>query len=177
MQINGRRSCTGNSRHVHIRYFFVKDLIDKKNIRVSYCPTGVMLADFFTKPLQGELFRFFRSIVMGHTKILDVITVNEEMKKRVKKWDKYGDKLISDLTNHSKRKEVRMNVHDNFNIASKDTSKDVRTSCVLTQHKDMCNNKDMNADDAHNSINKIVRTNPMYADITARSINKRAKAH
>ena len=77
---------------------------------------------------------------------------------------------------HSKKKEVRMNVHDNFNIARKDTSKDVRTSCVCTQHKDMCNNKDMDADDAHNSSNKIVRTKPTYADITARNINKRAKA-
>ena len=39
MENNGRRSCTGNSRHIHIRYFFIKDLIDKKRIRVVYCPT------------------------------------------------------------------------------------------------------------------------------------------
>ena len=29
MEKNGRNSCTGNSRHVHIRYFFVKDRVDK----------------------------------------------------------------------------------------------------------------------------------------------------
>ena len=36
MEQNGKRSCTGNSRHVNIRYFFVKDLIDKKQVRVIY---------------------------------------------------------------------------------------------------------------------------------------------
>ena len=50
---NERNSCTGNSRHIH---FFVKDHIDKEEIRVEYCPTSIMLADFFTKPLQGTLF-------------------------------------------------------------------------------------------------------------------------
>ena len=30
-----------------------------------YCPTGKMLADFFTKPLQGKLFKYLRNIVMG----------------------------------------------------------------------------------------------------------------
>ena len=97
METNGRRSCTGNSRHVHIRYFFVKDLIDKKLVRIMYCPTNLMLADFFTKPLQGELFRFFRSIILGHTSIIDVISVNPEMKERVGKWKKYEDILISKL--------------------------------------------------------------------------------
>ena len=30
MEKNGRNSCTGNSRHISIRYFFVKDRLDKK---------------------------------------------------------------------------------------------------------------------------------------------------
>ena len=48
---NDRNSCTRNSRHVYIRHFFVKDRVDKKEIRVEYCPTSIMLAYFFTKPL------------------------------------------------------------------------------------------------------------------------------
>ena len=51
---NGKNSCTGNSRHVHIRYFFVKDRVDKEEVRVKYCPTLEMLADFFIKPFQGR---------------------------------------------------------------------------------------------------------------------------
>ena len=47
---NGRNSCTGNSRHIHIRYFFVKDRVDKKEVKIEYCPSLDMLADFFTKP-------------------------------------------------------------------------------------------------------------------------------
>ena len=32
---------------------------------VEYCPTGQMVADFFTKPLQGSLFRRMRDVVHG----------------------------------------------------------------------------------------------------------------
>jgi len=39
---NGRNAYTGNSR----RYFFVKDRIDKGEIRVEYCLIEIMLADF-----------------------------------------------------------------------------------------------------------------------------------
>ena len=69
---NGRNSCTGNSRHINIRYFFVKDRIDKKEIRVEYCPSLIMLADFFTKQLQGRLFIKFREVIMGYRPISDL---------------------------------------------------------------------------------------------------------
>ena len=63
---NGRNSCIGNSRHIHIRFFFVKDRIDKKEVKIEYCPSLSMLADFFTKPLQGQLFLKFKRVLMGH---------------------------------------------------------------------------------------------------------------
>lgn len=66
---NGRRSCGPNSRHIDIRYFFIKDRIGLESIEVKHCPTEQMLADFFTKPLQGSLFRKFRAVVMGHEHI------------------------------------------------------------------------------------------------------------
>ena len=59
MERNGRDSTTKNSRHVNIRYFFVKDRIEKKELDLVYCPTEEMLADFFTKPLQRALFHKF----------------------------------------------------------------------------------------------------------------------
>ena len=65
MEVNGRNSCTGNSWHIDIRYFFVKDRIDKGELSIRYCPTSVMLADFLTKPIQGTLFRKYRDIIMG----------------------------------------------------------------------------------------------------------------
>ena len=56
MEKNGQNLCTGNSRHIHIRYFFVKDRIYKGEMRMEYCPTYLTLADLFTKLLMGGLF-------------------------------------------------------------------------------------------------------------------------
>ena len=42
-----------------------------------------MLADFFTNPLQGDLFRFFRDILMSSVSIEEIIKGDIEMKERV----------------------------------------------------------------------------------------------
>ena len=52
MDINGKRSCTSNSRHIDIRYFFAKDRVKSNKMSISYCSTEHMLADFFSKALQ-----------------------------------------------------------------------------------------------------------------------------
>jgi hypothetical protein len=67
LEKNGRASCGKQSRHIDIRYFFMKDRIVTEGITARHCPTSVMLADFFTKPLQGLLFRRFRDVIMGYT--------------------------------------------------------------------------------------------------------------
>ena len=86
MEVNGRNSCTGNSRHVDIKYFWVKDHVDKGLVRIKYCPTTLMLADYFTKPLQGQLFRRFRDVIMGYTHINDLLLDKEFLlKERVEK--------------------------------------------------------------------------------------------
>jgi hypothetical protein len=51
---------------LNIRYFFLTDQIEKGNVIVEYCPTGEMVADFFSKPLQGKLYQKFRKALMGH---------------------------------------------------------------------------------------------------------------
>ena len=72
MEKNGRNSCTGNSRHINVRYFFVKDRIDKGEFKVHYCPTLLMLADFFTKPIVGKRFRELWKVVMGQMSIFEL---------------------------------------------------------------------------------------------------------
>ena len=62
---NGRASCSKCTKHLDVRYFFVTDRINKGDLQVEYCPTEDMVADFFTKPLQGKLFLKFRSIIMN----------------------------------------------------------------------------------------------------------------
>jgi hypothetical protein len=50
-------SSSERTRHISIRYFFIKDRINAGEIRVEYMPTADMISDILTKPLQGELFR------------------------------------------------------------------------------------------------------------------------
>ena len=66
LEKNGIQSAGKRSRHIDIRFFFIKDRIKKGDIHLLYCPTEGMLADFFSKPLQGALFIRFRDMIMGH---------------------------------------------------------------------------------------------------------------
>ena len=67
MEENGRASAGQRSRHINVRYFFLKDRVASGDIVLLHCPTLDMIADFFTKPLQGKLFRRFRDVIMGIT--------------------------------------------------------------------------------------------------------------
>ena len=73
LERNGRNSCTGNSRHINIKYFFVKDRVDKKQVRIEYLPTHLMLADYFTKPLQGTQFNVLRKYIMGWAPLSELL--------------------------------------------------------------------------------------------------------
>jgi len=59
-RLSGKWMC-----HINIRFFFITDRIQNKEFRVAFCPTGDMVADYFTKPLQGTLFRRLRDIIMN----------------------------------------------------------------------------------------------------------------
>ena len=62
---NGRVSSSKRTRHMNICYFFMTDCIQAGDIRVAYCPTDEMVADFFTKPLQGSKFTQFRDQILN----------------------------------------------------------------------------------------------------------------
>lgn len=66
LEKNGRSSAGQKSRHINIRFFFIKDRTNDLGIEIRHCPTLQMLADFFTKPLQGSLFRKFRDVILGY---------------------------------------------------------------------------------------------------------------
>ena len=65
LENNGKASSTKRTRHINIRYFTITDRVKNGEVTIEYCPTGDMIADFFTKPLQGSLFRKFRNLIMG----------------------------------------------------------------------------------------------------------------
>jgi len=66
METNGQISAGQKSTHINIRYFWIKDQTKALEIDVRHCPTLTMLADFFTKPLNGSLFRKFRDVILGY---------------------------------------------------------------------------------------------------------------
>jgi hypothetical protein len=65
LEVNGKRSSSSRTRALNIRYFFITDQVEAGNISIEYCPTKLMVADFFTKPLQGEAFLKFKNFIMG----------------------------------------------------------------------------------------------------------------
>ena len=65
MEKNGKASSSKRTKHINIRYYFVTDPINKKDLKVEWCPTGDMVGDFMTKPNQGALFTKFRDQIMG----------------------------------------------------------------------------------------------------------------
>ena len=46
-------------------FFLITDQISKGRVKVVWCPTGDMTADFYTKPLQGAMFCNFQDKIMG----------------------------------------------------------------------------------------------------------------
>ena len=53
------------TKHMDIRYFYVGDHIQNKTLSLHHCPPEEMLADYFTKPLQGSLFVCLQNHIMG----------------------------------------------------------------------------------------------------------------
>ena len=53
------------SKHINVHYFFVVMKIKNKEVRVIFCPTEQMVADYQSKPLQGILFVDHRNKIMG----------------------------------------------------------------------------------------------------------------
>ena len=63
--MNGRLSSTKRTKHIHARYFLVKDYIERGEIKAVHCPAEGMWADVLNKPKQGASFRRDRSHLMN----------------------------------------------------------------------------------------------------------------
>ncbi|GKV15852.1 hypothetical protein SLEP1_g26596 [Rubroshorea leprosula] len=44
----------GRSKHIHVRYHFLRNLVEDGTIELSYCRTEDQVADIFTKPLKKQ---------------------------------------------------------------------------------------------------------------------------
>ena len=72
LERNRKASSSKRTGHINVRYFFITDRISKGEVRVEWCPTKDMVADYMTKPLQGSAFKKFRDLIMGSLSVKEV---------------------------------------------------------------------------------------------------------
>ena len=63
--MNKGKSTSERSRHVDIRWFWLKERIDNREIELIYLPTSEMYANLLTKPIQGAQFEKERRGLTG----------------------------------------------------------------------------------------------------------------
>ena len=65
LEKKGRVAACRRSQAINIRYFSIKDHVEKKELQIESCPTNLMVGDLISKPLQGEKFQKFRKLILG----------------------------------------------------------------------------------------------------------------
>jgi len=55
----------GRSKHMDIRYHFIRDLVSGGRLKIEYLETDIMEADAFTKALAFPRFNFLMRKIMG----------------------------------------------------------------------------------------------------------------
>ncbi|CAI7885784.1 unnamed protein product [Closterium sp. NIES-53] len=58
IRIANKNGFANRTKHIALRYFFVKDEIEKGRLELSYCPTSEMAADYLTKKLGKSKFEY-----------------------------------------------------------------------------------------------------------------------
>jgi hypothetical protein len=48
------------SKHIEIKYHYIRDMVQRKAVHVQYLSTHEQVADVFTKPLARTKFEYFR---------------------------------------------------------------------------------------------------------------------
>ncbi|CAI7832967.1 unnamed protein product, partial [Closterium sp. NIES-53] len=58
IRIANKNGFANRTKHIALRYFFVKDEIEKGRLELSYCPTFEIAADYLTKKLRKSKFEY-----------------------------------------------------------------------------------------------------------------------
>ena len=64
--VEAGKPTSDRTRHISIRFFFVKDRVDSGEVVIRHTRTEDMVADILTKPLQGELFVKLRRELLNY---------------------------------------------------------------------------------------------------------------
>eukprot|EP01018_Ginkgo_biloba_P040990 Gb_08639 [translate_table: standard] len=53
----------GRSKHIDIKFHFIRELVKSKEIKLSYCRSKDQVADILTKPLKEEDFNRLKNLL------------------------------------------------------------------------------------------------------------------
>ena len=59
----------GRSKHIDIKYHFIREQVTKRSLKLKYCKSADMVADIMTKGLTGERFEKLRKVTGLHPMI------------------------------------------------------------------------------------------------------------
>ena len=76
MEKNGKALSRKRTNYINIWYLFITDRFKNGEVSVVGFPTGDVIGDYMTKPLQGVMFRKFREQIMGVITAADPGPVN-----------------------------------------------------------------------------------------------------
>jgi PDZ domain-containing secreted protein len=69
------RNFSSRTKHIDVRFHYIREQKEKKTIELEYCPTETNIADLMTKPLGGVRTKMLRELAgLNH----DELTVEEE---------------------------------------------------------------------------------------------------
>jgi hypothetical protein len=60
-----QKFCTSATRHMKIKYHYIREKMQDGSIKVAYRPTTSMVADIMTKALDRKLFELFRGMLLN----------------------------------------------------------------------------------------------------------------
>jgi hypothetical protein len=107
LETNGKRSSSKRTRAINIRYFFIADQVEKGSVEIKYCPTNLMIGDFFTKPLQGKKFEFFKDLILGKKSVSSLesdarsVLEDENSHGEEKTYNEQTEYAAGDVTNET----------------------------------------------------------------------------
>ena len=147
LERNGRSLSTKRTKHMHIRYFYVTEQVKNKAIHITHCPTEEMVADFFTKPLQGSLFTKMRNYVMGNEEpgyqVLPWSVLSSDNSASIRKHNSEATKI----TGHAKDSDAssidphaKSTQGTSSNIHGSDDDRPIQPGGRVEQHGDVSRN-------------------------------------
>jgi hypothetical protein len=65
LKTNRETSSSKRTKHIKVKYFFIKDKVSQREITIKHCPTKQMWTDINMRLKQGLVFLMFRGHIMG----------------------------------------------------------------------------------------------------------------